>query len=107
MGETRIGKGTRIEGTLEGADRLVVMGEINGRIQGSDTVVIERGGRAIAEVEATEVLVAGFIQGRVTGREKVEILPDARMIGDVKTARILISDGAVFKGRVDMDVTED
>jgi cytoskeletal protein CcmA (bactofilin family) len=105
MRETRIGTGTRIEGTLSGTDRLVVLGEVQGRIEGG-AVVVEHGARVQAEVEAAQVTVAGVVQGRVTGREKVEILPDARMIGDVRTARILISDGAVFKGRVDMDVGE-
>ena len=106
MGDTTIGARTRIEGTVSGDDRLVVHGEVHGSIAVGGPLVVEVDGRVHAEVQAREVSVAGSISGRVVGIEKVEILPGARMLGDVCTARILISDGAVFKGRVDMDVGE-
>jgi cytoskeletal protein CcmA (bactofilin family) len=103
---TLIGERTRIDGTLEGSDTFRIHGHVSGTIAVDGVVVVERSGRVEAEVQAAEVLIGGAITGRVTGTRKVEILPDARMSGDVRTARILISDGAVFKGRVDMDIGE-
>ncbi|MBM4398634.1 MAG: polymer-forming cytoskeletal protein [Deltaproteobacteria bacterium] len=104
MADTIIGTKTRVEGTVEGSDRLVVCGEVRGTVAMDGAVLVERSGKVEAEVAAAEVAIAGTITGRVTGTTRVEILPAARMIGDVRTARILISDGAVFKGRVDMDL---
>lgn len=104
MADTVIGAKTRVEGTVSGRDRLVVLGEVRGTVAMDGEVAVERGGKVQAEVRAADVLIAGTIAGQVIGTQKVEILPDARMIGDVRTARILISDGAVFKGRVDMDL---
>lgn len=106
MIDTIIGARTRIQGTVSGDDRVVVHGEVHGNVEVDAPVVVERSGRVQAEVQAPEVAILGTVQGHVTGLSKVEILPDARMIGDVRTARILISDGAVFRGRVDMDVGE-
>jgi cytoskeletal protein CcmA (bactofilin family) len=106
MTETTIGNRTRVQGTIRGEDRLVVQGHVAGTIELSAPLVVGRGGLVEAEVRATEVAILGSVTGHVVGIQKVEILPEARMVGDVGTARILISDGAVFKGRVDMDIGE-
>jgi cytoskeletal protein CcmA (bactofilin family) len=106
MAETTIGPRTRIEGTVTGSDVLVVEGEIRGTVTMDAPIRIEREGRLEAEVQGPEVAIGGTVQGHVVGLKKVEILPGAKMIGDVRTPRILISDGAVFRGRVDMDVGE-
>ncbi len=106
MAETTIGARTRIEGLVSGGDVLRVHGEVSGNIQMDGVVIIEAEGRVRAEVHADEVSVLGSVDGFLVGRKKVEIQPDGRLVGDVRTARILISDGAVFRGRVDMDVEE-
>ena len=106
MADTVIGARTRIEGTVRGSDRLVVHGEAVGTVAMDGAVVVEADGRVHAEVQADEVSVLGSVDGYLVGRKKVEILPDGRLVGDVRTARILISDGAVFRGRVDMDIGE-
>ena len=106
MAETSIGNRTRIHGTISGEDRIVVQGRVEGTIDVAAAVVVGRRGTVEAEVRANEVAILGAVTGHVVGLQKVEILPEARMIGDVGTPRILISDGAVFKGRVDMDIGE-
>lgn len=106
MADTVIGTKTRIEGTVTGADRLVIRGEVAGTVEMDGAVVVEAAGRVHADVQAEEVSVLGSVDGYLVGRRKVEILPDGRLVGDVRTARILISDGAVFRGRVDMDIGE-
>jgi cytoskeletal protein CcmA (bactofilin family) len=106
MAETTIGPRTSIEGTVSGKDILVVQGQIRGTVTMDAPIRIEREGRLEAVVQGPEVAIGGTVQGHVVGLKKVEILPGAKMIGDVRTPRILISDGAVFRGRVDMDVGE-
>lgn len=106
MSETTVGSKTRINGIVSGSDRLVVHGLVEGEVAMDGEVAVEADGRVEAKLSGRTVLVRGVVNGEVTGRDKVEIAPDGRMIGDVRTARILISDGAVFKGRVEMDVRE-
>ena len=106
MAETTIGPRTRIDGLVTGSDVLVVEGEIKGTVTMDAPIRIQREGRLEAEVQGPEVAIAGTVQGHVIGTRKVEILSGAKMIGDVRTPRILISDGAVFRGRVDMDLGE-
>lgn len=106
MAETVIGPRTKVQGALEGADRLVVRGLVKGTVSVDGPVLVAPGGTLEAEVAAVEVAIAGAVVGRVTARGRVEILPAARMVGDVRTPRILISDGAVFRGKVDMDFAD-
>jgi len=106
MSETTVGSRTRINGTVTGTDKLVVHGLVEGEVSMDGEVVVEADGRVEATLAGETVFVRGVVNGEVTGRDKVEIAPDGRMIGDVRTARILISDGAVFKGRVEMDTRE-
>lgn len=106
MADTIIGSKTRINGVISGRDRLVVAGLVEGQVAMDADVIIEAAGRVEAGVRAQGVYVHGTVNGEVAGAAKVEIATDGRMIGDVRTGRILISDGAVFKGRVEMDVTE-
>jgi cytoskeletal protein CcmA (bactofilin family) len=106
MADTTIGSRTRIDGQVTGDDPVSIQGEVRGSIVSTGRVTVERGARVEAEVQGGNVLVHGTVHGRVIGADRVEILPGARMIGDVRTPRILISDGAVFKGRVDMDIGE-
>ncbi len=106
MSETIVGSRTRINGVVTGSDRLVVHGLVEGEVAMDGEVSVEADGRVEATLAGGTVFVRGTVNGEVTGREKVEIAPDGRMIGDVRTARILISDGAVFKGRVEMDIGE-
>jgi cytoskeletal protein CcmA (bactofilin family) len=106
MADTIIGSKTRINGLITGSDRLVVNGLVVGEVAVDGDVVVEAEGRVEATVSGAQVFVRGSVSGEVTGRSKVEISTDGRMVGDVRTARILISDGAVFKGRVEMDITE-
>lgn len=106
MSETTVGSKTRINGKVSGTDRLVVHGLVEGEVAMDGDVVVEPDGRVEATLAGDTILIRGVVNGEVTGRGKVEIAPDGRMIGDVRTARILISDGAVFKGRVEMDIRE-
>ena len=70
------------------------------------TALDDDGGSGVATV-TIEVRNLVDISGRVTGNiiasDKVELKSDGRMVGDIKAPRIIISDGAAFKGNVDME----
>ena len=106
MADTIIGSKTTIKGTVSGEDRLIVDGVVDGHVEMDADVIVEKAGRLEAKVSGRDVFISGTVNGEVVGADKVNIATDGRMIGDVRTARILISDGAVFKGRVEMDIRE-
>ena len=52
---------------------------------------------------AKKVTILGQVQGNVMASEKVEIREGGRLDGDIVSPRIAISDGAHFRGRVEME----
>ena len=47
--------------------------------------------------------ILGQVQGSVVASEKVEIREGGRLDGDIVSPRIAISDGAHFRGKVEME----
>ena len=54
-------------------------------------------------MHAKTVVVVGMITGNITADDKVEIAPSGTVNGDIRAPRVSISDGAKFKGSIDMD----
>ncbi len=99
---TQISTGSKIKGEITGSTELVVQGEVDGRIQLDNSVVIGSSGVVKGEIHARTVRVSGKIIGNVRGLERVEILVDGHVEGDVVAPRVIIIDGAFFKGKVEM-----
>lgn len=106
MAETVIGKSLIIDGEVKGTEPLVVQGTIKGTIKLDNKVCVAEGGRVEAHVLAGVVEVAGAMNGNVEAGERLEIKTGGRMHGDIRSPRILISDGALYKGNIDMDAGE-
>ena len=103
MANTVIGNSIVIDGEISGDEDLTIRGTVKGRITLSASLHVETSGVVEADIETDNVAISGSVTGNVHANEKVELKSDGKMIGDVKAPRILISDGAVFKGNVDMD----
>jgi cytoskeletal protein CcmA (bactofilin family) len=101
-GPSTIAAGTRVEGKLGGAADLVVEGLVEGEIQLDAVVTVAAGGRVVGTIEARSVRILGAVEGEVRGRERVELAATGSLTGDVSAAKVVISEGAYFKGRVEM-----
>jgi cytoskeletal protein CcmA (bactofilin family) len=98
-----IGKAVKVVGQIFAKEDLHVEGDVEGTIESTDNkVTVGVSGRVQAAIKAREVVIFGHVQGNVDATEKVDIRCEARLIGDITTARIGIEDGALFKGRIDI-----
>ncbi|MCP3982387.1 MAG: polymer-forming cytoskeletal protein [bacterium] len=98
-----IGQSVQIKGELTGNEDLTIEGMVDGKILLKDhNLTIGANGKITAEVHAKTVVVVGLVQGNITADDKVEIAPSGSVEGDITAPRIAISDGAKFKGAVDM-----
>jgi len=98
-----IGQSLFIKGDVTGSEDLMVEGRVEGKIDLRDhNLTIGANGRVHAEIHAKNITVIGEVTGNVVADEKVDLTDSARLVGDIRAPRISVSDGAQFKGSVDM-----
>jgi len=89
-----IGASLEIKGRINAEEDL----QIDGKVDGPVSV---RGHRLT--IGRSELVVFGKVTGNVNATDRVEIKKDGGVIGDIQTTRISIEDGAIFKGRIEID----
>jgi len=99
---TRIAKGSTVCGALAGPVELLIEGEVEGEIRTEAKVVVAAGGQVRGPITASVVLIAGQVAGDVRGSDRVEVSPSGNLEGDIYAPRIVVSEGAFFKGKVEM-----
>jgi cytoskeletal protein CcmA (bactofilin family) len=99
---TTIGPTIVIRGRVKSDEDLIVKGRIEAEISSSKAVQIENSGIVKANLQVKSAKISGVLVGNIQAESRVELSPDGRMVGDILAPRIVISDGAAFKGRIDM-----
>ena len=100
----KVGKSIYIRGELSGNEDLTIEGTVEGKIELRDhNLVVGSTGKIQAEIHAKTVTIQGEVQGNVHAEERIELAASGTVKGDLVAPRIVISDGARFKGTVDMD----
>lgn len=100
---TVIGSTLVIEGDIVGEDRVVVRGSVEGKVVTRRGVMVERGGRLLADLEVESAYVAGEVVGNIAATGRVEISADGRLVGDVRASRIVLAEGSYIKGAVETE----
>jgi cytoskeletal protein CcmA (bactofilin family) len=100
--ETIIGAETRISGEIRGEEDLVIRGRVDGKIQLSQTLTVDKGGIVQADVDVKALVVGGTLVGNIVASESVRLLAGARVVGDLASPRVMMESGAAYRGRVDM-----
>jgi len=104
---TAIGPTIVIKGKLKSDEDLIVRGRIEAEISSSKALFIENSGIIKANVSVKSAKISGVVVGNITAEERIEIAHDGRVVGDLMAPRIIISDGAAFRGRIDMQNFEE
>ena len=93
-----------ITGELKASEDLTVEGQVDGKIELLENVLtIGQNAKARAEISAKSIVILGEVVGSVTASEKIEIKESGSVEGDIVSPRLEVADGAMFRGRVDMN----
>jgi cytoskeletal protein CcmA (bactofilin family) len=99
-----IGASLEIKGRIAADEDLQIDGKVEGPVSvRGHRLTVGRSGQLNSEVSTRELVVFGKVTGNVNATDRVEIKKDGAVIGDIQTARISIEDGAIFKGRIEID----
>jgi cytoskeletal protein CcmA (bactofilin family) len=99
-----ISQGIRIKGEVTGSEDLFVDGHVDGKVNLSNgSLTVGPNGEVKADIFAREVIVRGRVDGKIVGREKIQLWSTGNVAGDLQTERLTIEDGAVLRGRVEIE----
>jgi len=101
-GKTVIGSQVKVVGEISGDEDIEVLGRVEGTILLKKDLVISGAGTVDAKIHAKNVTIAGKVKGDVTADERVELLASGSLEGNIRAPKIIISEGAHFRGNVDM-----
>jgi len=99
---TIIGPGTTITGEIQSGGMVRIEGAVSGKIQSTDSIVVQESGKVEAELRANSIAIAGKVKGNIFANERLEINTGATVVGDIMSPRIAIADGVAFEGKVSM-----
>jgi cytoskeletal protein CcmA (bactofilin family) len=97
------GKGLIIRGEVAGEGDVQVLGDLEGKISLTGTVVVAEGARVQADVSATEIIVAGFVRGNLMASGRVELSPTGHLVGDIYTKALIVREGAAVNGSINAE----
>ncbi len=98
-----IGKSVVIKGELSGSEDLFVDGQVEGSIElRGNSLTVGPNGKIKAQVSAKNIAIQGSVEGKLTATERVELRKTAVVNGDIVTQRIAIEEGALFKGKIEI-----
>ncbi len=100
---TIIGKGLVFNGEVNGEGSVRVEGKFVGTLDIGHEVIIGDGGNIEGNIRAKSVSVLGTLRGNVVALDKITIDITGAMYGDIVAPRVVVTEGAVYKGRIDME----
>jgi len=105
--QASIGRSLTIKGEISGGESLYIDGRIEGTINIPEhRVTVGRNGMVTADVNAREVVIMGKVHGNVICSDRLDIRSEGSVTGDVVTQRISVEDGAILKGSVQVQASE-
>ncbi len=100
---SRLGPTLVLRGELAGREDLLIEGPFEGAINLEGCcLTVGAKGEVKAEIRAARVIIHGAVTGNISASEKIEIQKTGRVMGDLVGPAIAISDGAYFKGSIEI-----
>lgn len=101
-GRACLDRGTKISGKISFEGPARIDGEVDGEINGKDSITIGETAVVTAQIRAASVSVAGKVSGDIVATQRIEIRPSAKVSGNVTAPVLSIQEGALFEGHCSM-----
>jgi cytoskeletal protein CcmA (bactofilin family) len=103
--DTIIGEDCHFQGTIHTQRSIRIEGRFEGgEINAQGDVIIGENSQVKATIFAKRVIVSGEVIGNIETTSGLQITNTGKVYGDLKGDQLLIEEGAIYKGKVNMDV---
>ena len=100
--DTIIGAESSFNGALSATGTIRVDGKFEGEINCTGDLIVGDNGKIKANIKVRNLILSGQLEGNVSVQGKIEITHTGKLFGDISTGKLIIDEGAVFKGKCDM-----
>ena len=97
-----IGPGTLVSGEINSKGTIRIEGNVTGRVNSEDSIVVHESGRVKADLTGGQVIISGEVLGNVFAHDRLEITTSGKVVGDITAPRISIAEGVLFEGKCTM-----
>lgn len=101
---TVIGSGTEFKGVIHTQGSIHIEGNVEGEINSQGEVFIGEKSKIKANIFAKHVSISGEVIGNIEAVKGIEISKMGRVYGNISGDRLVIEEGAIYKGKVNMDI---
>jgi cytoskeletal protein CcmA (bactofilin family) len=103
-GSAIISHGIRIKGEVTGSEDLILDGHFEGKLNLTNgKLTVGPNGEIKADLYAREIIVLGKVDGKIVGRERIQLGSTGNVAGDLQTERLAIEDGAILRGKIEIE----
>jgi cytoskeletal protein CcmA (bactofilin family) len=101
-GRACLDRGTKISGKISFEGPARIDGEVDGEVNGKDSITIGESAVVTAHIRAASVSVAGKVSGDISATQRIEIRPSAKVNGNITAPVLSVQEGAQFEGHCSM-----
>ncbi len=101
-----VARDDRFEGTLRSTKGLRVLGQFQGHIEATSSVVIEQGAKVDADLTTDEAIVSGEYSGKLICRQRLELRSTGLIKGEIETVSLMLHEGGFIDGELHMQRPE-
>jgi len=99
--ESVLGSGVTIEGKLEGNGDVRIGGKFKGEIEIKGNLIIQKGARLAAKINAEDITIEGELEGTVVASGQITLAESGQVIGDLKAKTLTVAAGSRMRGNVE------
>jgi cytoskeletal protein CcmA (bactofilin family) len=104
MINTLIGEDSNFKGTVHSQRSVRIEGALEGEINSQGEVFIGQNSKVTANIFGKKVIIAGEVKGNIEAIGGLQICKTGKVYGDITGDQLIIEEGAIYRGKVNMDV---
>ena len=95
---TVLAEGCKFEGQANVEGTFRIEGNVKGKIETTDSLVVAKTGEVEAQIKARRAIVNGRLTGQIHATDRVELQSGGRVDAEIRAKNMVMEDGVRFEG---------
>jgi cytoskeletal protein CcmA (bactofilin family) len=99
-----VGRDAQVKGEINSKGAVRIDGEFEGKISAKGDIFVGEGSGVVGNLVGARIVVSGEVNGNIIASNGLEITRTGRVYGDIAGDKLVIDEGAIYKGKVNMEI---